>query len=138
MRAKDLVFQKALQELEMKKPNMIGRNQGKRKNRGSMKKLNSPEWSMDSQSVKAPEHMTRAAYFQEEYKKVMERHQAKENQRIAELTLLEQDKQSIEETDEEEAIERSIHKLASDIDFSEQDGRYNNLHRFIEHKNRIR
>ena len=123
----------------MKKPNMIGRNQGKRKNRGSVKKLNSPERSMDSQSVMAPEVMSRAAYFQEEYKKVMERHQAKENQRIAELTLLEQDKQSIEETDEEvEAIERSIQKLASEIDFSEQDGRYNNLHRFIEHKNRIR
>ena len=44
---------------------------------------------MDSQSVKAPEVMSRAAYFQEEYKKVMERHAAKENQRIAELTLLE-------------------------------------------------
>ena len=93
---------------------------------------------MDSQSIVAPELTSRAAYFQEEYMKVIERHQAKEAQRVAQLTLLEEDKQSIAETDEEEAIERSIHKLASEIDFSDQDGRYNNLHRFIEYKNRIR
>ena len=58
--------------MEAKKPNMIGRSQGRKKKRGSIKKLNSPDMSMDSQSI-AFDQKSRAAYFQEEYKKVMER-----------------------------------------------------------------